>query len=153
MKSMSILILFFCSLSTCHEATAQSNQINQVEWLVGFWNRTNVKPDRLAHERWEKISDTELSGWGISLRNGDTTFVEKLKIFTKDGTLYYQADVPENPAPVSFAFTSITKNGFVCENPDHDFPKKIEYVVNGDSMVVTTSGNGKQLIFQFYKTK
>lgn len=148
-----IPILTLCATLSCTNIKAQNNQLDQLEWVIGFWDRTNTKPGRSAHERWEKVSNTALSGWGVSLRESDTTFVEKLQVFVKDGILYYQADVPENPAPVSFAFTSIDKTGFVCENPNHDFPKKIQYELKGDTLVATTSGDGKEVIFRFRKRK
>ena len=153
MKQLPVTALIFtlCIASACSTGKAQSRQLDQLDWLIGFWERANTKPGRSAHERWQKISDTTLIGWGVSLHESDTTFVEKLQVYLKDGALYYQADVSENPAPVPFAFTSISKTGFVCENPNHDFPKKIQYELKGDTLIATTSGNGKELIFRFKK--
>ncbi|HNT50530.1 MAG TPA: hypothetical protein PKK67_08085, partial [Cyclobacteriaceae bacterium] len=81
------------------EASAQS--ANDLFWLTGMWNRTNVKPGRTAHERWIKTNEG-LQGWGISMNGADTSFVEKLRIVTKDNKLYYVADVPENKESTYF---------------------------------------------------
>jgi hypothetical protein len=44
------------------------------------------------------------------------------------------SDVPEDKQPVYFAITEITETGFTCENPQHDFPKKIMYRKEGNQL-------------------
>jgi hypothetical protein len=51
--------------------------------------------------------------------------MEMITVLIRDDAIYYVADVPQNQQPVYFKFTEITESGFACENPDHDFPKKI----------------------------
>ena len=92
-----------------------------------------------------------MNGWGVAMRDNDTTFVESLRIVLEDDELYYVADVEENPEPVFFKFTSMTSNGFITENPDHDFPKKIEYLFKNDTLVVTTSGDKQKITFKFVR--
>ncbi|HRE66135.1 MAG TPA: DUF6265 family protein [Cyclobacteriaceae bacterium] len=128
------------------EASAQS--ANDLFWLTGMWNRTNVKPGRTAHERWIKTNEG-LQGWGISMNGADTSFVEKLRIVTKDNKLYYVADVPENKESTYFLITGVTATSFICENPEHDFPKKIVYQHEGNTMKATVSGNGKSIDYFF----
>lgn len=153
MKTTSLLFGLAVVLSCgCSSKKTEVKKITQVEWLVGYWERTNAKEGRSAHERWEKISDTELTGWGVSTQNGDTTFVEKLHIVAMEDGLYYGADVPENPEVVYFKFTSTSADGFFCENLQHDFPKKIQYELRSDTLIATTSGNGKKLVFGFVKS-
>ena len=144
-----MIIQFSCTET---KSTSGTN-IEQLEWLIGHWNRINVKEGRSAHERWEKVSDQELRGWGVSMNGNDTTFIEALKIVLKDNEFYYVADVPENPEPVYFKLTELSQSGFWCENQNHDFPKKIQYELKGDSLAAITSGDGKQLRFSFVKSK
>ncbi|MGE0589403.1 MAG: DUF6265 family protein [Cyclobacteriaceae bacterium] len=129
----------------------KSEKLDQLQWIQGTWNRTNVKPGKSAHERWKQMPDGTWQGWGVSFTGADTSFLEKIKIIEKDGKLYYVADVPENKEPVYFEFTTLTPSGFVCENPLHDFPKKIEYILNGSKLEAITSGDGKSIPFQFEK--
>jgi len=136
----------------CTNQKEVKNDFEKFSWLKGQWDRIKVKEGRSAHERWEEVSDQELKGWGVSLSGSDTSFIEVLQIVKKDGDLYYVADVPENPKPVFFRFTTIHENGFIAENPEHDFPKRIEYQLRGDSLKAITSGDGKELIFEFVKT-
>ncbi|MEQ8361234.1 MAG: DUF6265 family protein [Cyclobacteriaceae bacterium] len=147
-----ILFLFpLFTLLACSASSSLQDDFIKINWLKGYWERVNAKEGRSAHERWEEVSDQELKGWGVSMRGSDTAFMEVLRIVVKDGALHYVADVPENPNPVFFKFTSIDETGFICENPVHDFPKKIEYQLRGDTLKAITSGDGKELVFDFVK--
>lgn len=127
-----------------------SQAMEDFPWLVGTWERHNVKPGTTAFEIWEKTKDGYF-GQGVSMKEGDTTFVEILKIVEKDGVIYYVADVTHNPEPTYFKITSYTKNGFVSENPQHDFPKKIEYMLEGERMTVIISDGDNKMGFVFEK--
>jgi hypothetical protein len=142
MKTLILLLLLAFSVS----ANAQS--LKEIEWLVGTWNRTNVKAGRSAHERWIKTAGG-LQGWGVSMNRADTSFVEKLRIVTKDNKLYYVADVQQNKESTYFLITEITPTSFICENPKHDFPKKIAYQADGNKLKATISGDGKSMDYFF----
>lgn len=144
-----LLLLFFGSALGQSSALDDVGNIEKLEWLIGTWNRTNAKPGRSGAEVWKKNSDTELHGRGISMKGNDTSFVEKLKIVVKENKLYYVADVPDNKAVVYFAFTDISPGGFTCENPDHDFPKKIQYRRDGRTLTAMISGDGKSIVYLF----
>ena len=128
------------------EATEKFKKLN---WLVGTWNRTNAKPGRSGHERWEQTNPTELKGFGVNFKGNDTTFMEKLLIVVKENQVYYVGDVPENQKPVYFKLTEISDTGFVCENPEHDFPKKISYQRDGKKLKAQISGDGKVIDYLF----
>lgn len=141
---MKLLVVALTLLSSALQAQA----VNDLSWLTGTWNRTNVKAGRAAHERWIKTAEG-LQGWGVNLNGADTTFVEKLRIVTKEDKLYYVADVPENKALTWFLITEVSANTFTCENPQHDFPKKIVYQRDGNKLKATVSGNGKSIDYLF----
>jgi hypothetical protein len=122
----------------------------KLDWLIGTWNQTNVtKPGRTSHEYWAKSNQSGLSGYAVTLQGFDTVFVEKTTIIQKDNALYYVADVPGNNAPIYFKFTELTTTGFVCENPQHDFPKRISYQLDGQKLKAQISGNGKTVDYYF----
>ena len=154
MKNIGLLIIL---LVTTHAATGQkisqqtTADFKKLNWLVGTWNRTNTKPGKSGEERWEKMGTQELRGFGVNLQGKDTTFVEKLHIVIKDDQIYYVGDVPENQKPVYFKLTEITDIGFVCENQEHDFPKKIVYQLDGKKLKAQISGNGKVIDYLFEK--
>ena len=141
-------------LSTAVTGQVKSNQVEdfkKLNWLVGTWNRTNAKPGRSGVEQWKQTQPEELRGIGVNLQGADTTFVEKLRIVIKDNTIVYVADVPENQKPVYFKLTEITGSSFVCENPEHDFPKKITYQLNGNKLNAKISGDGKEIDYLFQR--
>ena len=150
---LSITLLVF-GLTACFgqnkNPSPSAKDIGQLDWLLQSWQRTNVRPGTSAFEKWEKASNKRLTGLGWSMKGSDTTFVEKLGIEAKERKLYYVADVPENPAPVYFLITEMNENGFVSENPEHDFPKTLAYQMREEELIVIISdGADKKMVFRF----
>jgi len=145
---MRLLTLLFV-LSSCGLAAPKTNKL---DWLVGKWQRENVKAGKTAFEIWE-WNNKSLQGIGVTLQGADTVFAEKLSIIDKEGQLYYVANVGSNATPTFFKIVSYGKSGFISENPAHDFPKKITYSLSGNKMLATISGNGKQIPFSFRKVE
>lgn len=146
-------LLTICTVSTSQGISPETaSNFKKLEWVVGTWNSTNIsKPGRSSHEVWKKVAEHELHGLGVTMQGQDTVFLEKISILVKDNTIYYVADVPENKGLVYFKFTEITESGFVCENPQHDFPTKISYQVQGADLKAQISGNGKSVDYLFKK--
>ena len=155
MKKVMLLISLTGMPGLMNTLLAQQANVDfrKLDWLEGTWTMTNVKSGRSAHEIWQKISSSEWSGLGVNMKGSDTVFVEKLKLLIKDGNIFYIADIVENKEPVYFKFTSISNDGFVCENPKHDFPKKISYQKDGEKIMATISGDGKSIEYLFEKKK
>jgi len=125
--------------------------LDRLDWILGKWKRLNERPDRTSFESWEVDSPGKFAGTGVTLQGKDTVFGEGLSLLIKNGRLYYVADVSHNSEPTYFEVTKITDGGFVCENPQHDFPKKIEYDLEGDRLAVVISGDGRSVPFRFQK--
>ena len=153
MKKFQFFIIIILAIATQANSQATSNHTSnnfkKLDWLVGTWNRTNTKPGQSGYELWEQANPTELKGFGVNLNGNDTTFIEKLHIVIKDNNIYYIGDVPVNQKPVYFKLTEITESGFACENPDHDFPKKISYQLDGKKLKAQISGDGKVIDYLF----
>jgi hypothetical protein len=148
-KKIFLLILLGVSFSFAKSQPASN--VKELNWLEGNWKRINSKAGQSGVELWTKVSSTELKGRGITLQGSDTAFVEKIRIIVQDGSLYYIADVPENKKAVYFLFTDIKPNSFTCENPAHDFPKKIAYSLKDAKLTATISGGGKSMEYIFEK--
>lgn len=155
MKKIFVLSILIASATTGFSQTvAHETSVNftKLEWLLGTWSRTNIsKPGRSSHERWEKIDPYSLKGFGVTMQGKDTVFIEKITILIKENDIYYVADVPENKQPVYFKLIEINDTGFICENPEHDFPKKISYQLSGTNLKAQISGNGKSVDYLFSK--
>ncbi len=145
-------LVVFLIISHCSFGQSMADKdFDKLSWLEGTWTRTNTKPGKTAHERWWKGNGKEWIGVGVSLKGSDTTFVEKLRIVVKDNAIYYVADVAENKGSVYFKVIEISSDGFACENPQHDFPKRITYKREGNNLKAATSGDGRSIDFLFVK--
>lgn len=131
--------------------TSAQTDLKELKWFLGTWQRTNAKPGRSGVEVWNKISDVEFSGKGISLKGLDTAFVEKLKIVMKSNEIFYVADVPGNKEPIYFKVTTLTPSSVTFENLNHDFPKKIAYELMNGQLRAVVSGNRKSIEYLFVR--
>lgn len=151
MMLLFLMVMAFSDSMSQQTAKQAREDFKKLGWLEGTWLRTNSQAGQSGIERWFKSSPSELQGYGVTFKGQDTLFVEKLHIIINEDRLYYVADVPENQQPVYFKLTEITKSGFIFENPDHDFPKKIAYQEENGVLKATVSGNNKSLEFLFVR--
>lgn len=142
--------LFFCAFS-CFPANGQSDPHINAEWLMGTWKRTDAPAGKSAFESWWKTTSGQWAGLGVTLQGQDTVFAEKLKLEMQAGKPYYMAEVSHNQEPTYFAVTFFAKNRLVGENPQHDFPKKIEYERKKNELIAVISGDGKAKQFRFVR--
>ena len=145
------LLIALPVLASCQSAPKAEKDFSKLSWLEGTWVRTNTKPGRSGSEQWTKGKGNEWIGLGVAMKGADTTFVERVKLVVKGDEIYYVADVPENTKPVDFRITSIDEKSFVCENPAHDFPKKIAYYKDGNKLRAVISGDGKETEYLFLR--
>ena len=154
-KSIAAIVLIMLGTfasQACRQTSPKSDTLDQLGWLLGEWERTDMKPNRTAFETWSRASSEKFVGTGVTLQEGDTVFVELLSLIFRDDKLYYVAEVAQNPEPTYFEVTQMTDSGFVCEAPQHDFPKKIVYALDGNQLTAVISGDGRSVPFHFMKT-
>lgn len=132
---------------------SQTLDMSDFAWLEGQWQRVDLEERQTAYETWQ-VKNGKMYGIGCTLEGKDTVFVEYLSIFEKNGKHYYSADVAHNPEAVAFEITP-KENGFICVNENHDFPNKISYTQNGDSLVVFISDMSEEnkRYFKFVRNK
>lgn len=153
-KIITVSVALVCCYLTSSAQTSVKKSLADFEWLLGKWERINNKSGQITYEKWIKESDTKFIGFDWTMKGKDTVFIENFSLEIKDNDLYYIADVSHNPAPVPFKITVNSTNGFTSSNPEHDFPKKIEYKKeNGNTMTATISGNGKEIPYKFKKVE
>ncbi|HCX22829.1 MAG: hypothetical protein CMB80_23610 [Flammeovirgaceae bacterium] len=144
-------ILLYLGLGICLGFSAQDdNSLEQLDWLTGTWERTDVHPGSKGYEQWQ-YDGTMLIGSGISMKGIDTTFVEKLRVEVIENEIYYVAEVPNNARPTLFRVTKLRPNFMQCENPEHDFPKMIVYERTGEQLKAIISAGDKGMTFLFKK--
>lgn len=79
-----------------------------------------------------------MQGGSVFFKNEtDSTLLETISLVFRNNKYYYipVTSRQNDNKPVSFAITSFDGKGFVAENPEHDFPKRITYrLITKDSI-------------------
>jgi hypothetical protein len=145
MKYNSILFIVCIALSTCSKTQPS------FDWLVGSWERTNGKSGTQTFESWEKIGDETYNAISVVLQGADTVYTEHCTIKKEGDNFYYIAEVPQNSEATYFKISNVNGNSFTAENPEHDFPKKIQYLYRNGELRATISGGDKKIEYLFKK--
>ncbi len=148
MKNFAFVLIAFCLLGSSQKQPAQ---LDQLSWLLGSWASTRNSDQKQSYEIWTKVSDTKYAGFGYALKNGDTTFSEKLEILEHDGQLFYVADVSHNTDPIFFKMDFVSDTLFSCTNPFHDFPQNIAYRRDGNNLYAQIWNKKDRIDYSFVK--
>lgn len=153
MKKTKLLLTFIVLLMAIHSNAQETikQKFKKLEWLIGTWDRNNTEPGKSGYETWSKVSDVKLSGKGVSLEGKKIVFVENIAFIALGNDLFYTVVVTGEKKPVYFKLTALSNDGFTCENPKHDFPKKITYRRSGNTAKAVISGNGQSIDYVFVR--
>lgn len=119
--------------------TEKQGQLAKAAWLVGRWE-SNADGGLLS-ETWKKEKNA-YSCETYFVAGGDTLFEEHVLLKEINGKLVYSPVISDqnHGKPTDFTLTSSSANTMIFENPQHDYPQKIMYVLKGDSLIATISG-------------
>jgi len=133
------------------ETVELAKESNNFDWLIGKWERLNEEEGKKTFENWEKISNTEYSGIGFTMQNGDTIKQEIIQLINSSEKWNLTVKVPEEMESITFKMTNHSENEFTCENTEIDFPNKIRYWKNGDKINASVSNAEMEIQFEFKK--
>ena len=128
-----LLFVLFCACASDKHAKQQT--VASFQSLLGEWQMP--EGDGLVTESWKQVSDTLLEGRSDFVKGDSVVPFETIRIFLRSDSFYYEAKAAgqNNELPVAFTITKFSDSGFVAENKEHDFPKRISYsFVNKDSI-------------------
>ena len=112
------------------------NKMQSFQWMVGSW--TMKTKNGAIMETWVSINDSTLGGESVMKKiTGGTQQLENTRLIYRNKEYFYcsVAHGQNNEKEVKFKLTSFSENGFISENPAHDFPKRITYqLINKDSL-------------------
>ncbi|HEY0356451.1 MAG TPA: hypothetical protein VGC29_09615, partial [Flavisolibacter sp.] len=94
-----------------------------------------------------------MMGKGFRIVEQDTLPLETVILKFVNGTISYNPTVPDQNEgkEVSFILNEIKEGQYIFQNPEHDFPKKIQYEPGSEILKVTISGNQNEIHFNFKK--
>lgn len=110
----------------------------KVDILQGTWKADG----KALYEVWTK-SKNGLSGYGYKIKEGKEIRTETLEIQLKDKKVIYLATVPTQNGGETIPFEQNLgeKEIISFENPEHDFPVKVQYKpISKDRMYVSVLG-------------
>jgi len=110
-----------------------------LDWMAGHW--CTYSGGKSVEEVWLPPRGGELVGLGRTHTADRTVGFEFLRIAAVDGVQNYIAQ-PGGDPPTHFARTDGGEHWVRFENPEHDFPQRIEYRRDGDNLHVAVAGPG-----------
>jgi hypothetical protein len=119
-----------------HAATT----VQQLDWISGHWCSSGN--GEKTEEIWLPAHGDVMVGMSRT-RDGDrTSGFEYMRIVMVDQRPGFIAQ-PGGQPPVTFLRTDGDRNWVRFENPEHDFPQRIEYRRRGNTLHARISGPGK----------
>ena len=123
MKKYSVLILLMLIAGPSASETPKPS-ILQLHWLAGCWAPNDAENGTV--EQWMAPAGDAMLGMSRAIRGGRMVGFEYLRIVTRDETLVLIAS-PSGQETAEFALKYLGKSEVVFENPEHDFPQRINY--------------------------
>jgi len=128
------------------ERRAARAALADITWLAGNWSGRAGATE--LEEQWTKPAGGAMLAVSRTIKDSRMVAFEFLRIVERDGGLVYIAQ-PGGRPPTEFVLTEIGSRSAAFENPTHDFPKRIEYELTGDTLTATISGGGQQESYVF----
>ena len=121
---------------------AEAPDLSPLGFLTGHW-RTEATGRRngpsYTEEIWTDLAGRVLLGVGRTLHGVDSVSFEYMRIARgPDGGIAFYGQPGGTPA-VAFRLVRASATEAVFENPAHDFPQRISYRREGDSLTATVS--------------
>ncbi|PWG03775.1 hypothetical protein DF286_01385 [Sphingosinicella humi] len=118
-------------------AAAPAVEVGDLQWLSGSW--VSRDGDRWTEEWWTPPRGGIMIGAGFSGRGAKATSFEHMRIMAgEDGAIAFYG-MPGGAATVRFPLVNGGEGEAVFENPAHDYPQRIRYRLEGETLVATTS--------------
>jgi hypothetical protein len=143
------LVLGVAALVRSATLVADDPPARRFDWLSGHW--CGESGGELMEEMWLPPEGSLALGVGRTVRNGVTTSHEFLRIETREGVTSLTA-IHNGQPPTPFKLTASGAGSARFENPQHDFPKRIEYRRTSSGLHAEIAGpgeGGKETIIPF----
>jgi len=139
----------FLALSMALAADAGTSTSVNVGWLSGHWCARSGA--QLIEEYWLPAQGDLALGMSRTVEAGKTASFEFLRI-EHSGTVINYVAQPQGGAPTAFALIASGADWARFENPQHDFPKRVEYRRTATGLHAEIAGpgrDGKEVVIPF----
>jgi hypothetical protein len=143
MRSMLLLMMAFTV-----QAPARAAGIDDVAWLAGCWEYSSGA--RTVEEHWLAPRARTMMNAGRTVQGDKLLEFETVILREQDGRIAYEAHASGQPSAV-FLSQRVGDREVVFENLQHDFPQRVGYKRDGDSLVAWIEGprNGQTRRIEF----
>lgn len=135
---ITLYFLILLGFVSCTKTKIETFHFLEGKWKVESKNQFEV---------WKINTDGKLSGYSYKQIESEKKITETLILFKKNNKIIYQATVPDqnNAASISFVLNDSIHDYYSFENPQHDFPKKIQYqIISSDKILVKVLGENDE---------
>jgi hypothetical protein len=123
MRIIKFLIPGMLVIFTAGASGAPAPTVRDFGWLAGHWCLS--ARGEFVEEHWLMPRGDMMLGSSRTVRDGKTTSFEFLRIVFQPAVSYVAQ--PGGASPTSFALTASGAEWARFENPQHDFPTRVEY--------------------------
>jgi hypothetical protein len=106
-------------------------------WMAGCWRQEAA--GRVADEMWMAPAGGAMLGVNRTVASGRTVSYEFMRIHEDGGRLVFTAK-PSGQAEASFPLARSGPRDVVFENPAHDFPQRVMYRLENDTLIGRIEG-------------
>lgn len=148
-KSRAAVALFaailFAVTNAAGQAAAAKADVQSLSWIAGCWVIDDKARGRQMTEQWMKPAGGMMVGMARTVRNGKAVSWEYTRLIEKDGDVFYVAKPSQNTSETLFKLVRSSAAEAVFENPEHDFPQRIIYRLDGKKLNARIEGtnNGR----------
>lgn len=129
--------------------------LSELSWIAGCWS-SDIASRQVA-EQWMKPAGKMMLGMSRTVRDGKTTEYEFMRIVEDaSGDIHYVAK-PSGQTEAAFKLVRCSKTEVIFENPTHDFPQRIIYILQSDGSLLArieglNKGKEKKVDFPMKRT-
>jgi hypothetical protein len=121
-----------------HCGHADPTGIDQLAWMAGCWREESG--GGIADEIWKAPSGGAMLGTNRTVAGGREVSSESMQIREDAGRIAFTAQ-PSGQAEASFTLVKSGPREAVFENLAHDFPQRVAYRLDGDTLVGRIEGS------------
>jgi hypothetical protein len=136
MRTTVPVIAFLATLAI----SVSAQTADQVAWMAGCWRQAGAGPT--IDEMWMSPAGGTMFGVSRTVAGSRTVAFEFLRIHQDGGRLTFTAK-PSGQNEASFAVLKIGARDVVFENPTHDFPQRVIYRLENDTLIGRIEGTEK----------
>ena len=148
------LLAAILALPALPAAAGECRTLGTLAWLLGEWVADGG--DSTFRESWTARGPRTWEGRGVETSRTDPakTSGESLRLVEMADGVFYLSKVTHNELPVAFRLSECADGHFVFVNAAHDFPKRLDYVREGEDRlkVRVSDGTDKGFTLDFART-